>query len=120
MASLERRLGPGLLAAVMVAGAFTTVEACSSDKPRASSSSSGDVPDATDDPGPIDHDSGIDGGSDSPFGDLPTVDDPGLPCVATTAKATTLFGAGDAGFGGPPVSVVQPLGGGRFGRSPNG
>jgi hypothetical protein len=96
---------------------LAVAEGCSSSDKPPPGSSSGAVPPPTP-PGPTPPPNAVDGGdggsSAVPLGDLPTVDEPNIPCTSTTAIPVSLFGAGDSGLGGPPVTNVQPLGGGRF------
>lgn len=104
--------------------AAATVFACSSDRPGAGTGSSSGQPFDGSSGGPGDDQTAppSDGGGDSgfPFGTIPTVDEPDIPCVTTTAPKTTLFTAADSGgLGGPPIQLVQSLGGGRFGSGPN-
>jgi hypothetical protein len=74
------------------------------------------VLDASNDRGllPSDDAAARDAGSALPLGDLPTIDEPDVPCVATTGPKTELFAKGDSGLGGPAVTRVQMLGSRRF------
>jgi hypothetical protein len=103
---------------VVLAGA--SVNACSSkDAPPASGSSgtSGGIDASLEDtgiPGEGGKDASGDGGSALPLGDLPTVDEPDVPCVTTAGLKTELFAKSATTFGGPAVTRLQALGARRF------
>ena len=110
---------------VVLALAGASLYACSSsDGPPATGSSSGTIPDASiDNRVPV-----SDGGTDAktgdassalPLGDLPTVDEPDVPCVTTAGTKTELFAAGATTFGGPAVTRLQVLGARRFAAGPS-
>ena len=98
-----------------------TIAACSSkDGPPASGSSgsSGGLLDASNDSNPP-ADGGKeatkgDGGSALPLGDVPTVDEPDVPCVVSNGIKTELFAKSATAFGGPAVTRLQALGARRF------
>ena len=99
-----------------------TVSACSSkDGPPASGSSGssgGGLLDASND-AVVPTDGGKeattgDGGSALPLGDVPTVDEPDVPCVVSNGTRTELFAKSATAFGGPAVTRLQSLGARRF------
>jgi hypothetical protein len=106
----------------LVAVASVDLACSSSDRPppAGSSSSSGGVPlDASSDAFVL-PESGVEGASKTPLGDLPTTDEPDVPCVASTATKTTLFAAAAfGGAGGPPARLLQTLGARRFAAGQN-
>lgn len=106
---------------LVLAGAGAGLYACSSDNPPASGSSSGSTSgglDASIDrnlpPGEGGADASGDGGSALPLGDIPTVDEPDVPCVTTAGLKTELFPKTATTFGGPAVTRLQALGARRF------
>lgn len=118
----------GLMTASALALAALGAYACSSDSsppPAGSSGSSGRIGDASSDrevpPGDDGGDAAVadgDAASALPLGDIPTVDEPDIPCVTSTGTKTVLF-APDAGpNGAPPVTRVQTLGARRFAAGP--
>jgi hypothetical protein len=103
---------------------LATVFACSSDHPPAGVGSSGGPGDDSSSGGPGADQNSPDSGDASPstvpFGNLPTVDEPDIPCVPTTAPKITLYTAADSGgLGAPPVQLLQSFGSGRFASGPN-
>ena len=115
-----RRHGLVLAAALLV---VPVVVACSSDNPPAGGTSSGTPGfDATGGDSLAKPDASTDGASTTsaePLGNLPTVDEPDVPCVKGGGTRTLLFNAGDSGNGGPAVTRVQSLGARRFAAGGN-
>jgi hypothetical protein len=114
-----------LVVPVVVGSLFAVASvdlACSSSDhpPPAGSSSSGNVPfDASTDVFVL-PESGVEGASKTPLGDLPTTDEPDVPCVSATAAKTILFPkSAFPTTGGPPARLVQTLGARRFAAGPN-
>lgn len=110
---------------LVIALAGVGLYACSSDNPppAGSSGTSGGFDASTDNNvPPVEGGSDAkvgDGGSTLPLGDLPTVDEPDVPCVTTNGIKTELFGSAATALGGPAVTRLQLLGARRFAAGPS-
>src|SRR5438270_13351581 len=101
MARWLRMLRLGGAACAIAVGLVASGGACSSsDKPGVGSSSGALPPPPQVTPPPSAIDAGDDASSGAPLGDLPTIDEPNVPCTMTTATPVPLFGPGDSGLGG--------------------